>query len=106
MAGCLDKVPISEVQIMSDAIPRRIVNSAKSEDLDVSARIGKEGITESLISELSDQLSRKHLVKVKANKGTTSDRQQRSSLFSEIAELTTSKLVFQRGNVAVLWSGK
>lgn len=106
MAGCLDKVPISEVQIMSDGIPRRIVNSAKSEGLDVSARIGKEGITESLISELSDQLSRKHLVKVKANKGTTSDRQQRSSLFSEIAELTTSKLVFQRGNVAVLWSGK
>jgi len=91
---------------MSDGIPRRIVNSAKSEGLDVSARIGKEGITESLISELSDQLSRKHLVKVKANKGTTSDRQQRSSLFSEIAELTTSKLVFQRGNVAVLWSGK
>lgn len=106
MAGCLDKVPISEVQIMSDGIPRRIVNSAKSEGLDVSARIGKEGITESLISELSDQLSRKHLVKVKANKGTTSDRQQRSSLFSEIAELTTSKLVFQRGNVAVFWSGK
>jgi len=106
VAGCLDKVPISEVQIMSDGIPRRIVNSAKSEGLDVSARIGKEGITESLISELSDQLSRKHLVKVKANKGTTSDRQQRSSLFSEIAELTTSKLVFQRGNVAVFWSGK
>ena len=91
---------------MSDGIPRRIVNSAKSEGLDVSARIGKEGITESLIAELSDQLSRKHLVKVKANKGTTSDRQQRSSLFSEIAELTTSKLVFQRGNVAVFWSGK
>ncbi len=106
MAGWLDKVPISEVQIMSDGIPRRIVNSAKSEALDISVRIGKGGITESLISELSDQLSRKHLVKVKANKGTTADRQQRSSLFSEIAKLTTSTLVFQRGNVAVFWSGK
>ena len=91
---------------MSDVIPRRIVNSAKSEGLDVSVRIGKEGITDSLISELLDQLSRKHLVKVKANKGTSVDRQQRRSLFSEIAKLTTSTLVFQRGNVAVFWSGK
>ena len=72
----------------------------------VTARIGRSGITEPLISELSDQLTRNHLVKVKANKGTTSDRQQRGSLFSEVAELTNSTLVFQRGNVAVLWSGK
>ena len=105
MAGWHAKVPISEVQIMSDVIPRRIVNSAKSAGLEVSVRIGKEGITDSLISELSDQLSRKHLVKVKANKGTTADRQQRNSLFSEIAKFTTSTLVFQRGNVAVFWSG-
>ena len=91
---------------MSDDIPRRILNSAKSQDLEVSARIGRAGITDSLISELSDQLSRNHLVKVKANKGTTPDRKQRASLFSEVAELTKSTLVFQRGNVAVLWSGK
>ena len=91
---------------MSDGIPRRIVNSAKSEGLDVSVRIGKGGITQSLIFELSDQLSRKPLVKVKANKGTTADRQQRSSFFSEIAKLTTSTLVFQRANVAVIRTGK
>ena len=92
--------------MMSDDIPRRILNSAKSQDLEVSARIGRAGITDSLISELSDQLSRNHLVKVKANKGNTSDRKKRGSLFSEVAELTKSTLVFQRGNVAVLWSGK
>jgi len=91
---------------MSKEIPRRIINLAKSQSLEVSARIGRVGITESLISELSDQLSRKSLVKVKANKGSTPDRQQRGLLFSEIAELTSAKLVFQRGNVAVLWSGK
>jgi len=91
---------------MSDNVPRRIINLSKSQDLEVSVRIGRVGITESLISELSDQLSRKNLVKVKANKGTTSDRQQRSLLFSEIAKLTSATLVFQRGNVAVLWSGK
>ncbi len=91
---------------MSEEIPRRIINLAKSQDLEVSVRIGRVGITDSLISELSDQLSRKNLVKVKANKGTTSDRQQRSLIFSEIAELSTSIVVFQRGNVAVFWSGK
>jgi len=106
VAGWHDRVPISEVQEMSKEIPRRIVNSAKSESLDVSMRIGRVGVTESLVSELSDQLSRKKLVKVKANKGTTSDREQRRALFSEIAKLTTSTLVFQRGNVAVFWSGK
>ena len=91
---------------MSEDVPRRIKNLAKSQDLEVSARIGRAGITESLISELSDQLTRNRLIKVKANKGTTSDRQQRGSLFSEVAELTNATLVFQRGNVAVLWSGK
>ncbi len=91
---------------MSKEIPRRIVNMSKDETLEVSVRIGRAGATEPVISELSDQLSRKNLVKVKANKGTTSDRQQRNSLFGEIAELTGSTLVFQRGNVAVFWSGK
>jgi RNA-binding protein YhbY len=91
---------------MSDDIPRRIANAAKSEDLEISVRIGKGGVTESLLFELSDQLSRKRLVKVKANKSTTSDREQRRSLFTKIAQLTTATLVFQRGNVAVFWSGK
>ena len=91
---------------MREDVPRSIKNLAKSQDLEVSARIGRSGITEPLISELSDQLTRNHLVKVKANKGTTSDRQQRVSLFSEVAELTNATLVFQRGNVAVFWSGK
>ena len=91
---------------MNENIPRRIINMAKSQDLEVSVRIGRIGVTESVIAELSDQLSRKNLVKVKANKGTTSDRQQRNSLFRELAELTRSNLVFQRGNVAVFWSVK
>ena len=91
---------------MGEETPRRIINSAKSQTLEVTVRIGRIGITEPLISEISDQLSRKNLVKVKANKGITSDRQQRRMLFSEIAKLTSASVVFQRGNVAVFWSGK
>ena len=100
------KVLILEVPMMTDNVPRNITNLAKSDNLEVSVRIGRGGVTESLISELADQLSLKRLVKVKANKGTSSDREQRRLLFSEIAQLTTSIVVFQRGNVAVLWSGK
>ena len=91
---------------MGNEIPRRITSLAKSEALEVSLRIGRVGVTESVVSELADQLSRKPLVKVKANKGTTSGKSQRTSLFSELADLTTSKIVFQRGNVAVFWSRK
>ena len=42
---------------MSDDVPRRIANAAKSENLEISVRIGKGGVTESLLFELSDQLS-------------------------------------------------
>ena len=84
---------------MGEETPRRIINSAKSQTLEVTVRIGRIGITESLISEISDQLSRKNLVKVKANKGITSDRQQRRMLFSEIAKLTSASVVFQRGTL-------
>lgn len=91
---------------MNNDIPRRIANWAKSDNLEVSVRIGRDGVTDPFLSELSDQLSRKNIVKVKANKGVTSDRDQRKSLFFEIAESTNSILAFQRGNVAVFWSGK
>ena len=91
---------------MSEAIPSSVKKLAKGEGIDVSVRIGKGGVTESLIIELSEQLSRRRLVKVKLNKGTASDRENRNLLFSEIAAKSNSRIVFQRGNVAVFWSGK
>jgi len=85
--------------------PRSIISKAGSDEIEVSVRIGRAGVSESLISELSDQLSRKNLVKVKANKGI-SESSERTRIFNEIAISSKSKLVFQRGNVAVFWSGK
>jgi RNA-binding protein YhbY len=87
-------------------IPRSITNLAKSERLEVSARIGRDGVSEALIKEVSDQLSRKPLVKIKANKGIATNGDHRREIFSEIARTTETILVFQRGNVAVLWAGK
>ena len=91
---------------MSKGIPPSVSKLAKSESIDVTVRIGREGVTEALLSELSEQLSRRRLIKVKANKGTASDRYHRKEIFYEIAEKSSSTIVFQRGNVAVFWSGK
>ena len=52
-------------------VPKSIVNLAKGQSIDVSVRIGKDGVTEALISELNIQLKKRGLVKVKANKSAS-----------------------------------
>ena len=86
--------------------PSHIVRLAKDSALQVSVRVGRNGITESLITEIRDQLATRQLVKVKANRGITEGSNERSELFELLANKTDSKLVFQRGNVAVFWAGK
>ena len=76
---------------------------AKSPALEISLRIGKDGITEAFLSELVDQLKRRELVKLKANKSISSDRKNRLKIFSELSKRAGSTIVFQRGNVAVFW---
>ena len=48
--------------------PLHIIKYAKNRDLLVSLRIGKEGVTDSLIKELDAQLRSKNIIKLKANK--------------------------------------
>ena len=52
-------------------VPKSIANLAKGQSIDVSVRIGKDGVTEALISELNIQLKKRGLVKVKANKSAS-----------------------------------
>ncbi len=87
-------------------VPSHIVRLAKDSALQVSVRVGRNGITESLITEIRDQLATRQLVKIKANRGITDGSDERSELFELLASQTDSKLVFQRGNVAVFWVGK
>jgi len=84
-------------------LPSHIVKYAKSNDLLVSVRIGKEGVTDSLIKELDTQLKSKNIVKLKANRQILGSSEERKNVFSEIANSTNSYLVFHRGNVAVYW---
>ena len=85
------------------SVPNHIKKMANDRELVVSVRVGRNGLTDAILNELTDQLNKRKLVKIKANKGILEGSSDRTSLFSEIAEKTESVLVFQRGNVAVFW---
>lgn len=85
------------------SVPNHIKKMANDRELVVSVRVGRNGLTDAIFNELTDQLNKRKLVKIKANKGILEGSSDRTSLFSEIAEKTDSILVFQRGNVAVFW---
>ena len=85
------------------SVPNHIKKMANDRGLVVSVRVGRNGLTDAIFNELTDQLNKRKLVKIKANKGILEGSSDRTSLFSEIAEKTESILVFQRGNVAVFW---
>ena len=83
-------------------IPSHIMQAAKSRDFRPSVRIGKSGLSETVMDEIRQQLRSRSLVKVKVNKGLF-EREQRSAVWAQIAEQSDSTLVLQRGNIGVLW---
>ena len=85
------------------SVPNHIKRMANDRELVVSVRVGRNGLTNAIVEELVDQLNKRKLVKIKANKGIVGDATDRTNLFSELAQRTDSTLVFQRGNVAVFW---
>tara|TARA_B100001167_G_scaffold13482_1_gene7271 strand:+ start:200 stop:493 length:294 start_codon:yes stop_codon:yes gene_type:complete len=91
---------------ISGKIPQSIVQRAKDRSTPVTVRIGKDGITDSVVTELSDQLSKRGLVKAKANRGMLNGSSERTDAFEGLADATGSLLVHSRGNIAVFWSGR
>ena len=83
-------------------IPLDIQKLANSRDLQPSVRIGKSGITDSLVQEIDEQLSRKELVKIKINRGLF-QRDQIKQVWQHLSTETNSNIVISRGNVCVLW---
>ncbi|MEC7444635.1 MAG: YhbY family RNA-binding protein, partial [Candidatus Thermoplasmatota archaeon] len=67
-----------------------------------SVRIGKAGLTDTVLEEIRQQLQSRDLVKVKVNKGLF-EREQRKDVWNYLADNTASTLVLQRGNIGVLW---
>ena len=77
---------------------RRIKSAAHK--LSPSVRIGKSGVTKAIIDEISNQLDKKKLIKVKVLKMS---RTEMTLLSKEISELTDSEVIDRRGNIIVLW---
>jgi len=84
------------------SIPNHIIRQAKDASLPVTMRIGKSGLTDSVVIELEGQLSSRSLVKVKVNRGLYT-RDDIKTVWSIMGEKTSSSVVFARGNVAVFW---
>ena len=87
-------------------IPTRIIKVSSDPNLPITVRIGKSGLIDSVIEEISDQLSSRSIIKIKINRGVAENSAQRSEIFSSLASSTSSKISCSRGNVVVLWSGK
>ena len=58
---------ISGVEKMSK-IPERVKKMALDRDFQPSVRIGKTGVTESIVQEIKDQLAKRKIVKIKIEK--------------------------------------
>ena len=54
---------------MAKDIPESIRREAMSREFQPSIRVGKSGVTETLISEIDAQLQKRSLVKIKLNRG-------------------------------------
>tara|TARA_B100001564_G_scaffold265820_1_gene227339 strand:- start:23 stop:289 length:267 start_codon:yes stop_codon:yes gene_type:complete len=87
---------------MSKKIPQSIKKIANSRDFQPSVRIGKSGITETLIEEIDAQLSKKDIVKIKINRGLF-QKDQIKQVWEHLSSETNSNIVTSRGNVCVLW---
>ena len=98
----LERGVLRTVENMSERIPGSIRREALSHDFQATIRIGKSGITETLISEIDAQLTTRSLVKIKINRGLF-EKKDIPNVWSHLAEQTHSKVVLSRGNVGVLW---
>jgi len=87
---------------ISNSIKKRALDNS----LEITIRVGKQGINESIIIELKQQLVKRKLVKMKINQGIASNSDERKLLFETISSQSESFLVLQRGNTAVFWSGE
>lgn len=86
---------------MSD-VPKNILREAASREFKPSVRIGKAGLSETVLDEIRQQFNARDLVKIKVNKGLF-EREQRAEVWAYLATNTSSTLVLQRGNIGVLW---
>ena len=86
-------------------VPDSIMRQAKDASLPVTIRIGKSGLTDAVVEELDGQLNSRYLVETKVNRGLF-ERDDLKKVWSNLAQMTSSHLIFARGNVAVFWKNR
>lgn len=75
---------------------------AEANSLTVSLQVGKAGVTESTVDELSNQLEKRRLVKVRLLKSATHETGNQVQA-DALATATGAILVDVRGHTAVYW---
>lgn len=78
---------------------------AQAQSLTAVMNVGKSGLTDGVVEEVSRQLDEHRLLKVKLLPSSREER-ARDDLAEELAKRTRAELVEVRGNTAVLWRGK
>ena len=73
-----------------------------SKNMEPILRIGKNGLTNGVVSEIDSQLRKRHLIKIKMLPAFL-DTQDRRIIALKLAKKTDSKLVQQVGGVVVLY---
>ncbi len=76
---------------------------AQAAEIEITVWVGKNGVTDSIIEELEDQLISKRLVKVKILKNALGQA-PRNRIARELEEKSGATLVETRGGVAVYLS--
>jgi RNA-binding protein YhbY len=66
-------------------IPNAIKRKALDNTLEITIRVGKQGVNESVIDELKQQLVKRKLIKMKVNQGVASNNEERKLLFESIS---------------------
>ena len=84
-------------------VDKRLRKRAQDPTLEVTIRVGKSGLTDSVVNELNSQLKTRTMVKAKLNRGLADDSADRQNLWQMLAEQTSSKLILMRGNIAVFY---
>lgn len=76
---------------------------AEAQQVDVSLQVGKNGVTPATVEELSAQLKKRKLVKVRLLKSATEGGSQDKDQAQALADGTRSTLIEVRGHTAVFF---
>lgn len=76
---------------------------AEAQQIDVSLQVGKNGVTPATVEELSAQLKKRKLVKVRLLKTATEGGAHDQDQAAALAEATHSTLIEVRGHTAVFF---